>query len=75
MNGHRVSLWGDESVLELGNDDGCTTPSELNATRPSTLNMVKMIDFMLFVFSQKSVPVFKKKKYTYAVFLLAPLIA
>ena len=23
-NGYRVSFWGDENVLELDNDDGCT---------------------------------------------------
>lgn len=25
FNGYRVSLWGDEKVLEMTRDDGCTT--------------------------------------------------
>ena len=24
-NGYRVSIWGDEKVLELGSGDGCTS--------------------------------------------------
>lgn len=31
-NEYRVSVWGDENILELNNGDGCATLNILNAT-------------------------------------------
>lgn len=36
FNGHRVSVWADEEVLEMDGDDGCTSVNEFNATKPYT---------------------------------------
>ena len=37
-----VSVWDDEKVLEVHGGDGCTTTN--------TLNMIRMLNFMLCIF-------------------------
>lgn len=47
FNRHRVSVWGDERVLEIDSDDGCTTMSmSLFVYFTVHFEMVKMINLV-----------------------------
>lgn len=50
FTGDRVSVGEDAEVLEKDGGGGCTTVNEINATE-RTLKMVKMLKFMLHIFS------------------------
>lgn len=50
FNGYKDPVWDDEKVLEMDNGDGCMYLTLLNRT----LKKVKMVNFMLFIFSKKS---------------------
>lgn len=42
-NGYGVSLWGNENIVKLVSDDGCTTPAQL---KTSELHTLKGLIFM-----------------------------
>ena len=44
-NGHKVSFWGDENVLKLDCDDGCTTLKISFKTVNCTVHL-KWVNFM-----------------------------
>ena len=48
LNDYRVSI-GDDEVLEADSDDSCTVGMYL-ISHNCTLNMVKMANFMLYIF-------------------------
>lgn len=45
-----VSVWGEENVLEVHNGDVCTTLSMHLMSLNYTLKVVKMINFILYIF-------------------------
>ena len=47
---YRVSVWEDEKVLEIEDDDGCTTMWLCLISLDCTLKTVKMVNFMLCIF-------------------------
>ena len=48
FNGYRVSVWRDEKVLETDSGDGCSTMWMYLVPLNCTLEMVKMVNFMLY---------------------------
>lgn len=51
LNGYKVSVWDDERVLETDIRDGCTTLSIQLMSLNYTLKIVKMTNFMLYIFN------------------------
>ena len=51
FNRYGVSVWEDEHFLEIGGVDGCTTMWMYLMSLNCTLKMIKMVNFMLCVFT------------------------
>lgn len=51
LKGYKVSVWDDERVLETVIRDGCTTLSIQLMSLNYTLKIVKMTNFMLYIFN------------------------
>lgn len=55
LNGCRVSIWGDEKVLELDNGDSCTTLKGIKTTELHTLKWLKWLIFVMCILPHKNI--------------------
>lgn len=62
-NGNRVSVWDNETFLDVDSGDGCTTWGMYLTPLNCTLKVTKMVNFMLSIFyHNKKAQMYKKQK-------------